>query len=448
MPHIGDVEKESGEAWEVTRNVMMVCSWLIGAVLAGTIGLGIGAAISAFILCSKPRKAREYEGLTINPLEIKKGDRIPKSNGVYRLNARMFDFPYHVGVGYIKDGVLHTRYHVTKGNLVEVDDIAYGPTCVNKEKDNIAYGGRPLITNVGMREEIVVALAGPNSNYILPYKTRAETDADGNMVFYGNRSMPGCSGSPIFRLVSAIQRDAEGKDTVITEYALVGTIGWFYDKKISDDKNGTADERKAIEIAPSDPQTDEYHVRFVPGAVTQVFKHPGSGKTRDVARDLIIDGIDRYGKVYFLGPTRRVCEEANNVLKEYFPDKVSLLTSSAITFERGSSHRLIVITAHATALNMLARRSIEVMKKGLWIMDEAHFLDSKTLVLKNYLRHKIIKEHAGSLVEMTATGYDINAQSYVIASGSNSEIEDITMSPGDMVHEIVRQSKDKKILVY
>nr|UYO08036.1 DEAD-like helicase [Amarillovirales sp.] len=439
---IMDVQEHLSEVYNIhyflfAAAVFVFCV-AIGGIPAASIGSAVLVAVKSGNKITKPTKPDDVYRTFELPIGMK--------DGLYYVKAKCMGTESIRGTAWVEDGTLYTRYHVTNGNALMTSNggIVY-PSYINKVKDNISYGSAPKYANIFDGQEITVCLLGPHSNLPIMYRSEVKLTASGTLFFPGLKSAPGCSGSPVFIDSTRVITTESGSYTV-SEKQFAGCIGWFFDHQ---PKEHEGSDRVGTELMGKE-DGHSVEVPIINGSTTQYFAPPGSGKTRRIMPGLVRRGLNLYGKAYVTGPTKVVCQELYNALNEEFPNQVALCTSNATTFQRGSRARPIMIAAHATMLSMLVNGSEDLRKTGLWVIDEAHASNSKSMFLKDYIRHSVEKCNYGASVEMTATGWNFRSESMVVKEGSNYPIRDIHMDSASMIEDIKNKALEgeKKIIVF
>lgn len=359
---------------------------------------------------------------------------IPRKDGIYHLKT-WFLIPVHQGIGYVMDGTLYTRYRVTLGARIYVDDY-FIPCYADPETDQVAYGNKPRWGSVCDSERVIVALGVRDTQRILMYYDDVMVLASGKILLRGNKSFAASIGSPIFKIVLDEEQTAHTKK----QYQIVGTVDF---DAIHDPEKATSNSKAAKNLSGEEKICSDH---ILPAENTiQFFRASGSGGTRTVMAELVHDGLRKYCAVYVTGPSKVQCIELHSALSSTFLGQVSLLTSDA-DFRRRKSTPPIVVATHETVLTMLVRGNSRVLRKGLWIMDEAHCMNSKSQCLKHLLRHHV-KTRGGESVEMTATGYNFKYKTPTIKRESNFPIEDVVRGTQDMLDSLLNEA-DCKVVVF
>lgn len=412
-----------------------IIPWFALSVVSFIVGGDVGFLI--YVVFAVLYNGSYTEESQFSSKDAKQTKNIQLEDGIYRIRLTPFGVSIPQGIGYIENGTLYTRLHVTHGNAINIDGVTYKPNYVNPVTDNVVYGNEGTFMRVEDGEEVLVTLAGTQSTTVMHYKSRVIVNEDGAMFFRGAKSSPGSSGSPVFKLTQEEVTDKTGT-SIRKKYTYVGSIGWYWDRDTNEPSK--KETRVGTEAIINERFSNSASLPMNKGEIRQVFKHPGSGKTHIDLPDYTRQGLHLYGRVYITGPNKTVCEEIYRSLKNNIPEdeaNVSLVMSGATRSERGNpSLRKIVVAAHPTMLAMLTGGEPSVTQPGLWIIDEAHFQDAKTMMLKDFLRSLVSKSKRRSLVEMTATGYNIQTKKLVIKDGSNYPIEDIIMESQDMLKDI------------
>nr|QHD64748.1 NS3 [Plasmopara viticola lesion associated Jingman-like virus 1] len=434
-----------GKTWQAKRYIVMMLVALTSGLLGGSRAFLVASIV--MLMQASLLKGQEINSKTVLP-DVIEHERITMPEGLYRVVAQPFGITVVRGVAYCRDGTLYTRKHVTQCCPIEmISGQVLKPCYINDETDNIAYGAAPQYAKVDDGDEVIVALAGPRARNIVTYKTQASVDAQGMIVFRGSKSIPGTSGSPVFKKVSTAYTTEDGIDRSKVTHEYVGSVGWHWSSDPDPEEHGPT---TGVELMKEDPRAMKTsNLSLEKGEIRQIFKHPGAGKTRIDMPGLVSQGVNLYGKVYVTGPSRVVCNELFSSLKNSHADSgvsFSLVTSDATVAERsGASVKNVMVGAHAHMHTMILKNDPRVSKPGLWIMDESHYLDTSSMCLKDELRELASKGKI-TLVEMTATGYNLSTNAIELKEGSNYHIEDITMEAREMINNIVEE--EGKVVVF
>jgi hypothetical protein len=106
--------------------------------------------------------------------------------------------------------------------------------------------------------------------------------------------------------------------------------------------------------------------------------HPGKGKTRKVILEVAKSYNDMRRSLAILEPTRVVMSEIMKVLEE---NNIPVKTRKSTLLQKG-----VTVMCHATFFDAVIKNS-SIMKRGIdgIVMDEAHFMDSKSLAVRGVM---------------------------------------------------------------
>nr|YP_009513190.1 polyprotein [Royal Farm virus]ABB90673.1 polyprotein [Royal Farm virus] len=306
------------------------------------------------------------------PFEVKEG--------VYRIFRPGLLWGHNqIGVGYGKQGVLHTMWHVTRGAAIRIGDGVCGPHWADVREDVVSYGG-PWHLASRWKGEVVQLHAFPPGrahevHQCQPGRLKLE---NGKCIGAIPIDMPkGTSGSPILN----VDGDVVG---------LYGNGLRTNDTYVSGISQGSAEKSK-LEM----PLAVQGEAWLSKGKITVLDLHPGAGKTHRVLPDLIRQCIDKRLRTLVLAPTRVVLREMEKALQG---KKVRFHSPSV---DHGSSDAIVDVMCHAT---YVTRRLLPQGRQN-WevaIMDEAHWTDPHSIAARGHL-YSLAKENKCALVLMTAT---------------------------------------------
>ena len=114
--------------------------------------------------------------------------------------------------------------------------------------------------------------------------------------------------------------------------------------------------------------------------------HPGFGKTRKVILRMVKERLAANRRITLLAPTRVVMGEMAEVLAE---NSIKYETSSG---QYGKA--LIVVMCHATFMNMILSKPAARNVNGTIVMDEAHFLDCRSIAARGVMEDHYMRGSA------------------------------------------------------
>jgi len=372
--------------------------------------------------------------------------KFPGVEGIYEITNNVLGYTRRVGVAYVKDGVVHSRLHVTGTATITFEGEEIQPSYVDENRDIITWGGKPVYVTPREGQKVVVEILPTYSSSTILYTTTAHTLDNGNVFFKGLKTLGGTSGSPYF-LETPVLNEGETQPQYVLNFA--GTIG----QNLSSDYSATlrSEEDWQIEIlAEGDTPTIMEYLPVHAGEWYQYFSYPGSGKTHTVVPQVVRDGLNVCSRVVVAGPTRVVAKELYNSLSTVGGISCSLLIKGDRKIDRTAR---VIITTHPSLLAMLHRSSNRLPESTGFIIDETHFANTKTLALLSYLRNRFKDKKAkGFLLELTATGYSFKHEKYIFQNGSQYPIEDHTFPSEtpfkESVEKIIQKHKDARVIVF
>jgi len=369
------------------------------------------------------------------PPEIKfsgENGRFNGRDGVYRVLRKTWTLRRPIGAAYAEDGVLVTLYHVTNGQPITHGGVRFDMSVASVSSDFAAYGGVPTVAKPEDKEELYIEILSPYCDRMVPVRSVAHYLQDGRLTFPHIQTDYGVCGSPMF---------------VVRHGTLVyaGPMGTTV-KRSFGPLEGSPENWQVGAANHVGEMTSAHKIKVTPRSLVQCFSYPGAGKTRTVVPRVVEQGLGFCQKVFVAGPTRTVAEELYHALHKC-PQGVTLATFGHKT-SRGAR---VVCTAHASLLSMLLDPKGPVPSDAGFIIDEAHMNDKATKALLMILRHRIrVERSKGFLLEMTATGFDLESKTYAPEYGSNHDIEDIkfTGSVADHAVKVARSNPSKRIIIF
>lgn len=352
---------------------------------------------------------------------------INQPEGIYRVYLDLFwGFARKpLGVGYLKNGTFYSRYQVTRGSYITFKDgKSRRPCLINSTGDNVAYGRKPKYARVHHGQQLIVVIAhlDKNEKTILVYKTIADCSHDKLIIFKGlkRQDQKLATGSPIF------------VQTADKKLSIAGCIGSHLQFSSYSYPNVAGQE-----VVVSENIVPFNKLMFNMLAVTQIFSYPASGKTSVTSLQLAAQGLFKFGRVYICTALPIIHEDLikevnnnnnNNELKRYKED--------------------IVFTTHDEALSKLLDKDKQVERAGLWILDDADCCLGKSLMLKDFLRHRVVTKKQDALVELLASGYSIETKNLVDLCFSNEKIVRRIEDKDVIIKEMMLQAKKQKVVVF
>jgi len=250
------------------------------------------------------------------------------------------------------------------------------------------------------------------------------------------RSLPGSSGSPIFR-----QSD-EG------ELELVGLIG--KNLKQSSQLGGVwAKPGTHVEVLnPVKMIESELELKVVKGSHIQWMAAPGSGKTFIGVPKMVEDAQILGMNVIVSPPTRAICREVMDRLGSLGYNPKGVYRGA----QCGGSTKVMVMP-HAVLAEKLLKRSINLNVPTLFVLDEVHNHDSRTMVMIRMCRDLVtgapVKKRHHALVELTATGMSLATHQPELRESSAVENIDVDLARiEEWVMTEVENGTPKKMMIF
>lgn len=420
--------------WGLTASIVLVVSIL-------SFNFALMMIAFFFFVLFKPRESGSDQWTNIAQTEKFHG-----RNGIYIIYKEFLGRISRVGVAYVNEGVVQSRYHVTGSADLWYDNIKYPPTHQNKLSDMISWGGPITLITPDDQQKVVVEILPNESTSTIVYETVARKLPSGEVVFKGIKTVGGTSGSPYF-IITKTTVDGIAYDT----YHYAGAVG----RNLTTDYDLLTGEKDSwqLEIMPSlGKSIPMLSTHIEPGAIYQYFAHPGSGKTRNFIPSIVSTGLGFCSHVIIAGPTRVVARELYNALKDCNLDAgVHLGIKGAFNSERTLNAR-IIITTHPALLTMFHKGDRCITATTGFIVDETHFQNSKTLFLLSALRNRMNTTNYGFLVETTATGFSNKDSSFIIQSDSNYPIVEKKFSGSHdfsrSCQRIISNHPGKRIIIF
>lgn len=394
-----DVFKKYLKYTEGARLSIMIMCGALSIALLGVLGMAVGL-MSALVL-----QMEKTDGKQITD-ERQRG--VTFRDGVYRIANKVFGFEYSHGIGVSHGGVMHVPYHVCHGKAIQHGMGRFYPYMIDVDRDLVTYGGPPQFSKPEKYEQIYVNCETVDSR--TSYKVKASWSGAVNTISWPGVTKPGESGSPVYSieedklvLVALAGRYVKDESAMVTEFANV---------ELNDE--GDSNYKKII-------------------------THPGSGKTRRQIPQLIRETLPglKGRKILVTGPTRVVCMEMYNALKEEFKVGLNIKGSEA----KRDHFASVQIAAHRTALKMLVTGDRITKGIDMVMIDEAHVDDPATILLRQYCKSRL---SAGmKLVELSATLDGLTND------GSNFDITDKEIKESEVI-DMVRRDLEagKRVLVF
>lgn len=352
-----------------------------------------------------------FQNIDTKTTRIVGGTRMgPIKNGIYWISNELFGFRYDYGIGVVFNGILHIPYHVCHANEIHLGKTIYKPYTVDVYRDLVTYNGPPQFESVSEGDVIFVNCENleARTSYLVEY----DADQSGEMMAWQSVTKPGESGSPVYVL-----RDQQ--------LFLAGLAGRYY-------RNIEGDMTEYTEIVTG-KVNDENYQRHV--------QHPGFGKTHKVIPQIIMKHLTKMGndaRILLSGPTRPVCVELAKSLNNK-GIKVGLNVKGY------DSHRnefaQVQIAAHASMIRMLMNKERSVRLATCLIIDEAHYNDASTIMLRRYGQWMLTQNLELHELSATLDGCSDN--------GSNYPITDLEFREGDMVKIVKKElTRGKRVMVF
>lgn len=396
----GEVYKAASKALLLQRVTTLIICMIVSVIVLKQPVFVFGIAL--FMLFN-------YLETNVSQRVNKKAKGSPIKEGVYKVDYCLFNLPLSYGIGVSVNGVLHVPYHVCGDNPIVIGKCLYKPYYLNIEEDLVTYSGPPQMTKPTIGQEIYINIETENSR--TTYRTRVDIDTTNNVVAWHSVTKPGESGSPVF---------------MKTEHGLsfVGQVGRYY-LGMAGDTTGYAKLPETAEVIET--------------PIHQVVTYPGSGKTREIIPKLIIDHIakNKNARILVCGPTRVVCKELYMSLSKHFKVGLNVKDEEALK----NAFAPVQIAAHYSAVSMILNAAREVSGLTYLVLDEAHFDDVSTKVLRQYGQHLL--DSGLRYTELSAT---IDGK---CDDRSNHHIEDVKLKKADFLYKIEESIKnDKRIMVF
>ncbi len=366
-----------------------------GAVL-GSLGLAI-----AYFSSELSNQRTEPLGFFSDTLKTGK-KHVTFEDGIYSITSKTLLGNFsQIGVGTVIDGVFHTSYHVTRGNVLNYGEDVVCPTEADVMKDRITYGGK-MRFKIATTEKVQLQALKPDGQLEVVEITPAQAiikgaDYDGIAYAFTQDYPRGTSGSPIF--------DLSGN--------LVGLYGNGFNVPVTE--GGYVN----IYYPPDGDQTPDYNEKYAKvGTETGVYIHPGAGKTRKYIKRMVEESLADNRPTIVLAPTRVVVGEM----------RASLPMDRNVTFHTSEDIRpfkgLVQVMCHATMVHRILRKKFT--EPQLYIFDEAHNPDPMAIAARGFISEKVSSKKA-AVVWLTATPPHEAAN-----DGSNCAIEEIQMCNQDI----------------
>ncbi len=286
-------------------------------------------------------------------------------DGVYCIYVQGFFGKRQKGMGCVYKGTYHTLYHVTHGARLIIDGEYLDVHAADDERDTICYQGPWRITSAdpGTLQVIAQEPGGRIKNYAVnPSKCVVETrTGTTEKLVFGLDLASGSSGSPIIN----------GKKEVVGLYGygfFTSRVDGGYASMVTND---SPEDNSSVK--PLDFPTNFGKI----GKEDWVEAHPGAGKTRRLGLRMIQEALDTTTNMYYLCPTRTVCEEVRKVLGN--------TQGVSCNFKGGkATNTRVVITCHATFVKMILTRQLPNTPR-IVVMDEAHWLDANSIAARGWM---------------------------------------------------------------
>lgn len=391
-----------GEAQQMFRKLFLVGSFALAYLLSN---------IPSFLIC-----CILFWFYRLIEVEVKStidfsAKAAPIKNGVFLVETFMANWQISHGIGVSWNNILHVPYHVCNARNIRIGGAVYRPHTIDPQRDLVTYNGPPQFSTPPLDTIVYV-----NCEDILSsttYEVPISIDMTSAMMTWIGVTSPGESGSPVLTI---------GDDGVLR---LVGLAGRYLT-----DSTGASTEFSEIPVSEETSSCELYH---------RITSHPGSGKTRRVIPELIINYMNKYPmkKVLVTGPTRVVCYELFRALQPRFT--VGLNTKD-MQIHR-NPHAPIQIAAHQTMLLMLLSHTREIANAGCMIIDEAHFDDPSTIMLRRFGQYMV--SDGKTLYELSATldGY--------VANQSCFPITDIQITDNNVIDVVsTKLEEGKRVMIF
>lgn len=424
------------------RGFLMTGSVILGMILFGPLGSAILAGFTYVIFRADETSLHKYDDE-----RTENSTPCPSQDGPVRICVSTLGTVSGYGSGIVFKGTLHTRLHVTNGAPLLCNGRWVYPTMVSHQSDLVTYFGPSRIKKPRENDELVALLVTPDCNTIA-VSVRPRITPSGEVALRMVRTVPGTSGSPVFRVVRRVtgltgydeddeadQQEAEGDPKVIG-YDLVGVTGHFVrdeTKRLPGQPRRTQVELLSYSDALKGPD------KFGPDTtgLVQIMDHCGAGKTRTVIPQ-ILEGARRSNRtVYITAPTRIICRDIFDNLHDRF--NMSIFTSSKRYMSVSSN---ITVLPHASLVSRILSRRHEFNENTIVIVDEAHVQNSETMALVAWGR-RLARDGKLTFVEMTATGKDAESGRVIMKKETNHPVTDFKLNKIEWERKIVEVAKSK-----
>ncbi|UTH76863.1 NSP2 [Inopus flavus jingmenvirus 1] len=334
----------------------------------------------------------------------------PLKEGVYLIRNDIFGINFSHGIGVVFNGVMHIPYHVCSARQLHIGKTIYKPYYISTSTDMVTYNGPSQVLSPTDDEQIYVNCETFETR--TSYLVTVDIDMSANMITWQGVTRPGESGSPVYGFKSG-------------KIVLLGLAGRYYKNSDGIVTEYTDSPTAVTPIADSPYQKHIFH--------------PGYGKTMKVVPSIIVKHLvaEPQGKVIVAGPTRVVCKELYKSLKDQF--KTSLIVKDHPSLRDNSAQ--VQIGAHATIIRLIENGDPAVRAPTCLIIDEAHFGDASTIMLRHYGQW------------MVGMGYELHELSATLdgeyATGSNYPIVEQTISLSSVASTAEEElSLGRRVLIF
>ncbi|QIS62329.1 polyprotein [Falli virus] len=296
------------------------------------------------------------------------------TNGVYRIKSKGMAIDKQQGVGIAKDGVFHTMWHVTHGDVLFWRGKMVKPHSGSVTEDVISYGGPWKLPKPEITPEIDIMACLPDGTVEYHRHETSTITIDGVPTMYITHDYGfGSSGSPFFLNGEPVGLYGYGFHHMGQYHSIVAT----YEQ----------DEHAVLPTTPQVPAT---------GTRTFVDWHPGKGKTRRYIVEETLKNAEEKKRTLILTPTRVVMEEVRRAF-----GTTSFKIGGNVAF---CKNNLVTIACHATFLDYVKSRGLGNIKVHTIMMDECHFLDPKSIAARGVMDYLNMPSNAGTnVVYLSAT---------------------------------------------
>lgn len=418
--------------------VVFITACLIGVAMGGLAFMILMVAGVSIVIEKRTRNFPNDQKIESN------GGSLPLSQGIYRIKVPGPLLSSNAGIAFMWQGVLHTRFHVTGNITLSVGGILFKPTYMSESLDTICWGGLPRF-RAPVNGEFVYPLIVNQSGACGVYETVYNHVGDSLGFMMSGITQPGSSGSPIFAYKRRkMQEDNNEIIDLDDEMDFVGLVG----RNMRDPSGELWQGQENFQIEVVSPVSlSDATSRDFRDPHTQVFAHPGAGKTRRYSIQAVYNALHDGYSVVFTGPTRNVCNEILKALEHSFDSE------TISNYTRGGRRNLtssrIAVIPHAFFLSKLIAGKWNLRGKTCIIMDETHMQDSSTIALLCILRNFASEpERPMRFIEMTATGYDLSVKATRNESISLYEIQDFAVSniPEAIISFVSNNPKSKSVV--